>query len=344
MPLARFKALLAQVNGEVVQSIPSLGVYRIRIPQDASVVGTADLLKQFADVALAEPNGVVELPRARPVAASGVETPRVATPSPPDANGVAVAVLDSGLSGEVDLGKSLTGAFDATNPEGVLVDGSGHGTQMAMIATRAIAPEGTTLDAQGVPTLAIRAFDEEGMTSNFSLMQGIDYALENEARVMSLSWGTPTDSEFLERSIGYAQEKGMVVLAAAGNEPSGEALYPAAYDGVVAVGALDGSGGVWSQSNYGSFLDVVAPGTADFPVGHDGPPGAYAGTSISTPWVARSMSQYLTVYPQATNAQMMQAFEGALEDVHAPGRDDRSGNGVFNEAAKIRFLRTPPKR
>ena len=135
----------------------------------------------------------------------------------------------------------------------------------------------------------------------------------------------------------------VVVLAAAGNEPSGEALYPAAYDGVVAVGATDASGAVWEQSNFGEFLDVVAPGTAAFPVGHDGPPGAYAGTSISTPWVARAMSQYLTAYPQASNAQMMAAFNSSLVDADTPGRDVRTGNGVFNDAAKTRFLQTPPR-
>ena len=343
MPLSQFKELLARVNGEVVESIPALGVYRVRIPRDASVVGTADLLRQFASVAVAEPNGVVDVPRAVPVAGASGESVQASVPAAPQANGVAVAVLDSGLSGSVDLGQSLTGAYDAMNPGGAVADGSGHGTQMAMIATGAIAPKGTTVDAQGVPTLAIRAFDDEGMTSNFSLMQSIDYALENDARVMSLSWGTPDDSEFVARSIGYAQDKGMVVLAAAGNEPTGQPLYPAAYDGVVAVGATDATGAVWEQSNYGSFLDVVAPGTASFPVGHDGPPGSYAGTSISTPWVARAMSQYLTTYPQATNDQMLQAFEGSLVDANSPGRDDRTGNGIFNDAAKVRFLQTAPK-
>jgi hypothetical protein len=131
----------------------------------------------------------------------------------------------------------------------------------------------------------------------------------------------------------------LIVVAAAGNEPTGKAVYPAAYPGVVAVGAVDADGQLWSQSNYGPFISLAAPGTAKFPVGHNGPPGAYAGTSISSAYVTRALSLYLTRHPKATRQEALTALRDALSDAGAAGRDNQYGHGVLDAHALVRLLK-----
>jgi hypothetical protein len=132
-------------------------------------------------------------------------------------------------------------------------------------------------------------------------MESINFALDNNARVMSLSWGTETNSAFMEKAFEYASAKGMIIVAAAGNEPTGNPVYPAAYRSVIGVGALDPHGRTnWINSNYGSFVAFYAPGFANLPVGHNGEPGVYAGTSISAAYVANSISSFLSQNLSAT--------------------------------------------
>jgi hypothetical protein len=145
-------------------------------------------------------------------------------------------------------------------------------------------------------------------------MNGIDFALNNGARVMSLSWGSETKSEFLDQTFDYAASKGLIIVAAAGNEPTGNIMYPAAYDSVIGVGALDPGGKQWDKSNYGDFVTIYAPGFASFPVGYKGEPGAYAGTSISTAYLANRIAGYLSKKPDATIKEILTALSDKTEN------------------------------
>jgi hypothetical protein len=211
---------------------------------------------------------------------------------------------------------------------------------MALIASGAVQPAGVPADPNGVPILAIRAFDDAGYASNFSLMNSIDYAITKGARVLSMSWGTETDSAFLQRAVADAQRRGMVVVAAAGNEPHGRPVYPAAYPGVIGVSAMNTDGSLWEKSNYGKAVYAAAPGRATFPVGHEGPPGSYAGTSIGAPYVAREISKYLAAKPDATVNDVVRDFRNALTDSGDKGKDPKYGYGAFDAAAMKQFQNT----
>jgi hypothetical protein len=210
---------------------------------------------------------------------------------------------------------------------------------MAMVVSGMVQPSSSqAIDDQGVPFIAIKAFDAEGNTTNFSIMESMAYAQEQDARVLSLSWGSPVDSQFMEDAINAARESNLFVVAAAGNEPNGQAMYPAAYDGVIAVSALGATGELWENSNYGSFVDLAAPGHAEFPVGHNGPAGYYAGTSIATAYVSGALSRYLSVHPDASEKNVLSALYGSLTDAGPTGRDARYGQGVLDDAAMGKFL------
>jgi hypothetical protein len=100
----------------------------------------------------------------------------------------------------------------------------------------------------------------------------------------------------------------MLILASAGNEPTGKPYYPAAYSSVIGVGALGPDGQRWEKSNYGEFVTLAAPGFATLPVGYEGDPGTYAGTSISTAYAANRMASYLSENPEASVEEILRSF------------------------------------
>jgi hypothetical protein len=138
------------------------------------------------------------------------------------------------------------------------------------------------------------------LTTDLKIIAAINFARDHNARVISLSWGNGTRSEILEQALSSANDKGLIIVASAGNEPTGKPVYPAAYPSVIGVGALGPDGKTWENSNFGNFVALYAPGFALLPVGYKGDPGLYAGTSISAAFVASTIASYLSKNQAAT--------------------------------------------
>jgi hypothetical protein len=111
--------------------------------------------------------------------------------------------------------------------------------------------------------------------------------------------------------LNYADQQGLILVASAGNAPTGKPVYPAAYPSVLGVGALAPDGTPWKNSNYGSFVSVAAPGYAAFPVGYKGEAGLYAGTSIAAAYVANVISGWLTEHPAWGKADVIHQLKKA---------------------------------
>ena len=337
--VAEFRRLLEQIGASVIDSIPELGIYRVRLVPGANVIATVAQLGQDPIVAAVEPNYVYEVPtpgKVSPVASDGSSSPQ-----PLLEGGPPVAVLDSGLQSVDVLGDHVVGKYDAMQPDREITDPVGHGTQMALIAAGVIQPGGALPESanESVPVIAIRSFDDNGVTSSFGIMRSLDYAYESGARVANMSWGSHVESSFLASAIGAAQSKGLILVAAAGNEPSGKPLYPAAYKGVISVSALSPSGSIWDKSNFGDSIFLAAPGQADMPIGYRGDPGAYAGTSIASAYVSRALTRYFSQHPKATSKDAINALVKALTDKGAKGKDPYFGYGALDAEAWDRFLK-----
>lgn len=300
MTKAWLEALLDRLGATLIDAYPPLGIVRLRLPHGSDVPAIAKTVSGIPGVRTAEPDYAHPLEGGSPAPRPD---PSIPTPLPsrfPSTGATTVAVMDSGLLSEFAGGPHVQAAFDAVSPGAEVGDGLGHGTQMALIASGAVNPLGVGSDTPaGSPVVAIRAFDDNGFTSNYTLIRGIDFAIENGARVLSLSWGAERSSPLLEAATRYAAEKGLILVAAAGNAPTGDPVYPAAYDNVIGVGALAPNGDPWDQSNFGEFVSVSAPGMADLPVGYRGDPGTYAGTSIATAYIARRVASILDRRPDA---------------------------------------------
>lgn len=306
--LSELLKLLQETGGVLVGSYPGPGIYRVRLPEGSDVPGLAAEIEKRGGAGSAEPNYAYPVPTGPRELDWGSMKGSLGD-AYPQPKGTPIAVIDSGLRADAGLDKFVLASLDALNPDKPISDTGGHGTQMALIAAGVVRPMGVQGDGVGqTPIIAIKAFDENGFTSNVTLMESIEFAINHGARVMSLSWGSETRSEFLSEALELADARGLIIVGSAGNEPTGEPHYPAAYPAVIGVGALAPDGRAWEKSNQGDFVDLYAPGFATLPVGYKGDPGIYAGTSISTAFTANRIAGILSKNPKATKQEILEAL------------------------------------
>ena len=300
--------LLQETGGILVSTYPELGIYKVRLPPGSDVPGWVEEIKKRGGAGIAEPNYAYPAPLI-PTEPDWTTLRLSYADAYPQPKGTPIAVIDSGLRADAGLDKFVLASLDALDPDKPVSDTEGHGTQMALIAAGVVKPMGVEEDSVSqTPIIPIRAFDENGFTSNFLLMESINFSLKNGARVLSLSWGTETKSEFLSAALELADSKGLIIVASVGNEPTGEEVYPAAYSAVIGIGALAPDGKAWEKSNSGDFVDLYAPGFASLPVGYKGDPGIYAGTSISAAFTANRIAAILSKNPKATKQEILEAL------------------------------------
>ena len=306
--LHELEKLIKSYDGTLFYSSNLPGPAKILLPSKFDVFAIAREIKNKLNITISQPN--FAYPLESPVVQGIRSNQRSIDPGLyiPTDNNVPIAILDSGLADNSELDKFVMSSYDVMNPEASITDTLGHGTQMAYIASGLVKPYGSASGNMSyMPIIPIRAFDDNGYTTDLNIMNSINFALANNAKVMSLSWGTEIRSDFMEKAFEYANEQGLVIVASAGNNPTGNPVYPAAYPSVIGVGALGPHGKTWENSNYGNFVTLYAPGFADLPVGHKGEPGIYAGTSISAALVANSIAGYLSENSAATS-QEIQSF------------------------------------
>ena len=308
MTEAALVKLLDQLDATIAGSQPRLGVIKLRLPDGSDVQEVTKTITGYPGIIAAEPDYAYPLAGGNRVFTD--EDAPASAPSALSSSGgsTKVAVMDSGLLADYGNNPYVQGVYDAVSPGAPVDDLLGHGTQMTLIAAGVVNPLGTETESDtgsGSPVVAIRIIGDSGFTSNYTLMRGIDYAIQEEARVISLSWGSETASLMLETTIDYAVGKGLILVAAAGNAPTGKPVYPAAYENVIGVGALTPDGEPWDQSNHGNFVAVYAPGLADMPVGYQGDPGTYIGTSIATAYTAHKVAAILDQQPDADMATII---------------------------------------
>lgn len=270
---------------------------------------------------------------------------------------IAVAFVDTGIDfAHPDLKPKIVKGYNAiskgmTPPQ----DDNGHGTHVAGLIGAAtdnrIGIAGTAPRCPLIPVKALQSFSGEHPSGSLvDIADGIIWAADNGARIINMSLGGAGSAETLRRAVQYALSKGVVVIAAMGNAREDRlgdiANYPAAYPGVIAVGAIDGvldeggtktvSTNVGSYSNYGSWISVVAPGTKVFSTlpmagfGGESEYGQKTGTSMSAPIVSGIVALMLSRYPRMTPAEVKAKLEATAIDLQQPGFDLDTGYGLID--------------
>ncbi|AIQ37292.1 serine protease [Paenibacillus sp. FSL R5-0345] len=242
---------------------------------------------------------------------------------------VVVAVVDTGVQiNHPDLkGKLLTGYNAITNgstPE----DDVGHGTHVSgIIGALVNNGEGVAGISWYNKILPVKALDNSGAGTTYSVAEGIIWAADNGAKVINLSLGNYADSQFLHDAIKYAYDRDIVLVSAAGNDNTERPGYPAAYPEVIAVAATNASGEKASFSNYGDYIDVAAPGESIASTYPDSQYAALSGTSMASPHVAALAGLVRSLNPNLTNTEVMDLMTKNAVDLGTPGHDKYFGWG-----------------
>jgi subtilisin family serine protease len=208
---------------------------------------------------------------------------------------------------------------DFVNEDSNPSDDAGHGTHVAGIigarGNNASGVSGVNWDAK---LMGLKFLDADGEGNTADAANAIDYAVSHGARVINASWGGPAFSQALYQAVRRAGDKGVLFIAAAGNDGHNADTkpdYPAAFDlpNVISVAATDAQDHLVDFSNYGvASVDLAAPGDdieSTVPPATDSSGYAsFSGTSMATPFVAGAAALYLSKFPQATADQVRNAI------------------------------------
>lgn len=246
-------------------------------------------------------------------------------------SGIKVAVLDSGVASDnpdINPKVVLRANFSssATNE-----DNYGHGTHVAGIVAASHNTVGVAGVCPGCTLLAGKVLNDTGVGSSSTLANGINWAVNNGAKVINMSLGVRA-SRTLETAVNNAWSNGVVLVAAAGNGSNQTKIYPGAYPNVIAVAATDNTDAKASFSTYGaSWVDIAAPGVnvySTFPnhtfvlgtqnnrsFGYD----VGNGTSMSSPIVAATAALAWSSHPGATNTSVRANVESTADPISGTG-------------------------
>ena len=209
-------------------------------------------------------------------------------------------------------------------------DDQGHGTYISGIA----AAESNNLygiagTAPFVKVLNLRAFDPGGYGEEDDVAAAILYAVMMKSKVINMSFGDNAFSYVLRDVIRYAYSQGLVLVASAGNSGSSAPHYPSGYSEVICVGNSTREDFVAGSSNYGSTIDLVAPGSSVLTTSRENGYVEISGTSASSPFVSAAASLILSKN-NFTNEEIKQILKSTSDDIGESGWDIRSGAGRLN--------------
>ena len=274
-----------------------------------------------------------------------------------DESDVTIAVVDTGIDTDhADLGDRVrwganTVGTGYTDGRARADDGNGHGTHVAGIIAAQDNDRGTVGIAPQARLYAMKALANDGTGTLSDVIEAIDLSVkgpdetvgtDDDADVVSLSLGTSTDSDALERAVTGASDHATIV-AAAGNAGDGDAntdtvQYPAKYDGVIGVAATDEGAATPTWSSEGDTVDLAAPGVSVVSTYPGGEYRSMSGTSMAAPHVSGTAALYIAAETARTGrtptgSDVQAALTGAALDIESAGMDTHSGAGLVQAGA-----------
>lgn len=261
--------------------------------------------------------------------------------------GIVIATIDTGVNAIPDLQNALVPGWDFVDNDGEAQDTHSHGTRVAsVIAARGNNGIGMTGHCWGCRIMPIRV-TAGGSVSAERIAAGINWATEHGARIINVSLsrvGSPDATE--AQAVRNAIDRGVVVIASAGNSGTETPQYPGAYPGVLAVGATDDADALYFWSSRGPWVALTAPG-CHMVTDATTPPGTICGTSFTPAAVSGVAGLLLSRNPSLTANQVVGALTSTARPVPgiAFGRIDPVA--AFQQlgllAAPAQTSATPPR-
>ena len=251
---------------------------------------------------------------------------------------IVIAIVDTGVDyNHPDLSASMWSdsnghhGYDFVNSDDYPMDDAGHGTHVAGIAG-AVTNNGTGVAgvSWGCRIMAVKVLPAVGGGSNSDIADGVDYAVDNGARVINMSLTGTAYSLALENAINDAYDANVVLVAAAGNYADDldvNRYYPACYDKVICVSATDNNDQYANFTNYGSYVDVAAPGEDIYSTLPNNTYGFMSGTSMAAPHVSGLAALCFSMNSNSEPNGVKQCIIDAVDDLGSVGKDDYYGYG-----------------
>jgi len=259
---------------------------------------------------------------------------------------VVVAVIDTGVWKDHPLLKDRTvQGYDFFSNDAAPDDTDGHGTHVAGIIAQ-------SCGELPVKIMPIRVMDSNGGYDSV-IGQGIRYAADNGASVINLSLGGVGRSYYLEESVKYARQKGAVVVVSAGNDSADASYYyPAGINECITVSASDRNDSLAVFSNYGSCVDVAAPGvniksSIPYFADDDGLVDGfsyYSGTSMAAPFVSAEAAMLKLENSLRNIGEIEYLLQKRIRDVGQPGRDMLFGEGIIDGGIHVKSPGVSPSQ
>ena len=318
--------LIAEAGAQLKETIQPQRIHVVSFSSSVPPQQMVERFQQMPEVAYAELNGVMEVfgwegwfsgeAWAEETLGAGAK--------------VRVAVIDTAIDGNHPalVGKVVGGYNFVNNTTSTQSSGSGqdwHGT----------ASTGRILDGAGaanIEIMPVQVFGSSGGASWSTIIKAINYAVDNGAQVINMSLGGMAGSPLVQQAIDRATEKGILVVASAGNHGTEAPAYPASYKGVISVAASNEGGKKAGFSAYGSTVDITAPGDTQRLLSHGGYRNS-RGTSFSAPFIAGMVAMLKSAFPQLTAAQTEQVLKSKANDVYGqndPKYAGKLGAGLLN--------------
>jgi hypothetical protein len=248
---------------------------------------------------------------------------------------VKIAVVDTGIDyNHEDLsGNYVSGGYDHINNDNDPMDDEGHGSHCAGIAAAVMDNNKGIAGVAQVSVMAEKVLDSGGSGTSSDVAAGITHASNHGADIISMSLGSRSPSSAVEDACNAAYNAGVLLVAASGNDYSSQVSYPAAYNSVIAVGAINDQDERCSYSNYGYDLELMAPGEDILSVKRGGGYVEKDGTSMACPHVSGVAALVKSSSSGISNVQIRQLLRDTAEDLGAPGWDIYYAYGLVDARA-----------
>jgi len=365
-PIKIINAVAAKVNPEVLASLAGRSdVSKIELDEVVSIVGQSE--PSFKKIAAS-----TTLSTAASTNAWGVD--KIDAPAVwqqgINGKGITVAVVDTGIDAthpdldDLDDNPStndpkVVGWVDYINSQSSAYDDNGHGTHVAGIVSGTGDNGIQTGVAPGTKLLVAKVFDSEGDGYLSTCILGFEWAVNNNARIISFSGGSPEHDSLFTTMINKVVAAGVVPVIAAGNDGDGSGTITCPGDELnsLTVGATDSSDAIADFSSRGPVTlddqtyikpDISAPGVS-IPSTYPGDGYAYGdGTSMAAPHVSGTVALILEKKPTMTPAEVKKELESTAVDLGSAGKDNDYGSGridaydaVFGKGPVANFYAKP---
>ncbi len=349
------KELLATFGLTIKRYLGRIQAYQVLLAPGSNTDATIDLLLANPRVLYAEANYIVK-GKVAPTDPDYNDPAKVYAPQLLNApaawdittgsGSVIVAVIDSGVSPTHSefSGRLLTG-YDFVNSDNDASDDHGHGTHVAGILAAAINNgQGIVGIAPTVSILPVKVLNAQNSGTWADIAAGIIYAVDHGAKILNLSLGGGAESQVLADAILYAAGSGALIVAAAGNNTSNAPFYPAYYAETIGVAATTATDLRWPSSNYGTAIEVSAPGdqiwSSTWTAASGNTYGYLSGTSMAAAHVSGLAALILSQNPALTAANVRTIIQESVLDLGDPGWDQFFGYGRIKVGFAVNLSQT----